>query len=167
MESHSPRASDVLRSLIVYLRAAMPRLQDQASTLADELALVRAYLGLMQMRMPDRLRFAIDVDRAQQHQRFPAMALLTLVENAVRHGIDPSETGGSIEVGGQASGSGLRLWVSDDGLGMSEQAQPGVGLTNLRARLAATYGPGATLELHEHTPHGLRAELFVPAASLS
>ncbi len=166
VESHSPRASGVLKSLIAYLRAALPRLQDHESTLADELALVRAYLELMQMRMPDRLRFEIDVEAALQPRRFPAMGLLTLVENAVRHGIDPSETGGHIEVGGRASGDGMRLWVSDDGLGMSEHAQAGLGLSNLRARLAATYGPGAALELHDQAPHGLRAELFLPASPL-
>jgi signal transduction histidine kinase len=164
VESQSPRASVVLHSLIAYLRAAMPRLQDRESTLADEVTLVRAYLELMQMRMPDRLRFDIRIDAALQQQRFPAMALLTLVENAVRHGIDPSEAGGRIELGAQAAADALRLWVGDDGLGMSEHARPGTGLTNLRARLAATYGPGAALELHELSPHGLRAEIFVPTA---
>jgi len=165
VESNSPRAPGVLKSLIAYLRAAMPRLAEREPTLADELALVRAYLELMQMRMPDRLRFAIDIDPALQGRRFPAMALLTLVENAVRHGIDPSEEGGRIEIGAQALPQGLRLWVSDDGVGLSEHEEPGIGLSNLRARLTAFFGPGAALHMHERSPHGLQAEVVLPDAA--
>ena len=164
VETRSPRARDVLASLIAYLRAAMPRLQDRASTLADEESLVRAYLELMQMRMPDRLGFDIRIDPALQRQPFPPMALLTLVENAVQHGIDPCERGGHIDIGGQRDGGAVKLWVSDDGQGMSEHAQPGTGLTNLRARLAAAFGPEAALDLQERAPHGLRAEIRFPAA---
>jgi signal transduction histidine kinase len=163
VESNSPQAAPVLRSLLAYLRAAMPRLQRDKATLGDELALVRSYLELMQMRMPDRLRFSVEVDPALHGRPFPAMALLTLVENAVRHGIDPSETGGSIEVGGQAGAAGASLWVRDDGVGMGEQSAPGTGLRNLRARLEAYFGQGARLELHDTQPHGLRAEITLPA----
>ena len=165
VESGSPRAAPVLASLIAYLRAALPRLQGAEATLGDELALVRAYLELMQMRMPDRLRFVIEVEPGLAGLRFPPMALLTLVENAVRHGIDPAEDGGAIEVGARTdSTSGARhLWVADSGVGLAQQAAPGTGLTNLRARLAAFYGPGAELRLSEQAPHGLKAEIVLPA----
>jgi LytS/YehU family sensor histidine kinase len=163
VESNSPHAADVLKSLIAYLRAAMPRLHDGQPTLGNEVALVRAYLELMQMRMPDRLQFSIDVDPQSNLQRFPAMALLTLVENAVRHGVDPSEEGGRIEVGGRREGGTLKLWVADTGVGMNENAQPGTGLTNLKDRLQAFFGPGASLQLSELSPHGLRAEILIPA----
>ena len=160
VESRSPRAAEVLRSLIAYLRAAMPRLQDGGATLGDEESLVRAYLELMLMRMPDRLRFDVRVDPALRGLRFPSMALLTLVENAVRHGIDPAENGGVIEVRAEHEADGLvRVSVSDTGVGMSEAAQPGTGLTNLRARLQAFFGPSATLELSEQAPSGLLAQL--------
>jgi sensor histidine kinase YesM len=162
VESGSPRAAEVLKSLIAYLRAAMPRLHDQQATLAHELSLVRAYLALMQMRMPDRLSFELRADPEMQGQRFPAMALLTLVENAVRHGIDPAEAGGHIEVGAARMDNDLRVWVSDSGVGMSEHARPGLGLANLRSRVAAAFGPGAALTLSENSPHGLRAEIRWP-----
>jgi LytS/YehU family sensor histidine kinase len=124
---------------------------------------VRAYLELMLMRMPDRLHFDVDVDPALRCVRFPPMALLTLVENAVRHGIDPSESGGRIEVGARRDGDGrVRVWVADSGVGIAESTQPGTGLNNLRARMQAFFGPSATLELSELLPHGLRAELSFP-----
>ncbi len=164
VESNSPRASAVLQSLISYLRAAMPRLQEREPTLADELALVRAYLELMQMRMPDRLSFQIDVATGLQALRFPAMALLTLVENAVRHGLDPSEQGGTISIGAHANAKELRIWVTDNGVGLSEHTQPGTGLNNLRERLASFYKPAGQLQLQQSTPHGLHAELVIPQA---
>jgi len=163
VESNSPRAADVLKSLIAYLRAAMPRLHDDQPTLANELALVRAYLELMQMRMPDRLQFSIDVAPALAGRRFPAMALLTLVENAVRHGIDPSEEGGRIDIGARTEHGTLRLSVADTGVGMDAHSTPGTGLSNLRARLQGFFGPGATLQLEERLPHGLRADIVIPA----
>ncbi|MED5618667.1 sensor histidine kinase [Ideonella sp. BN130291] len=166
VESGSPRAAEVLKSLIAYLRAAMPKLHGDAPTLGSEEALVRAYLELMFMRMPDRLQYQVEIDPALRALRFPAMALLTLVENAVRHGVDPSEQGGRIEVGARndAADGSVHVWVADTGVGMAEAATPGTGLTNLRQRMQAFFGPGARLELTEQTPHGVRAELiFTPA----
>src|SRR6185369_16293788 len=136
VESGSPQAALVLKSLIAYLRAAMPQLNDDAATLGNEAGLVRAYLELMLMRMPDRLRFEVNIPDELKGMRFPSMALLTLVENAVRHGIDPSEQGGTIEVGARRERSGdIVIWVADSGAGMSEKAAAGTGLTNLRERL--------------------------------
>ncbi|SEN29177.1 Histidine kinase [Duganella sp. CF517] len=157
----SATAGPVLRHLIAYLRAAMPRLGDADATLGSELQLVRAYLELMHMRMPDRLRFSVAGLPGLEPMRFPAMALLTLVENAVRHGIDPSPCGGHIDVGGDydAASGHVMLWVADSGVGMSETAQPGTGLSNLRSRLHGFYGAGARVDLHEQTPHGMRVEL--------
>ncbi len=168
VETGSPRAAPVLSSLIAYLRAAVPRLHEGAPTLARELELVRAYLALMEMRMPDRLRWRVDVPAALAGRRFPPMALLTLVENAVRHGIDPAEDGGTIDVGGaREADGGLRLWVADTGVGLSPHAAPGTGLANLRDRLAGFFGPGAELQLSEVAPRGLRAELRIPPENVS
>ncbi len=164
VDSGSPRAAPLLGSLIAYLRAAMPKLHDGAPTLGQEESLVRAYLELMQMRMPDRLSFGIDVDPALRATRLPPLSLLTLVENAVRHGIDPSEAGGRIDVSARRdAGAGVvTLSVQDTGRGIEESKVPGMGLANLRERLAAIYGPGARLELHAVEPQGLRAEIILP-----
>lgn len=168
VESGSSQAAPVLKSLIAYLRAAMPQLGDELATLGTEVSLVRAYLELMHMRMPDRLSFALDIPADVLGERFPPMALLTLVENAIHHGIDPSEQGGRIDIRAEreAASGELRLVVVDSGVGLSEAAAPGTGLANLRARLAAFYGPNARLDLAEELPHGVRAEIhFTPVAS--
>ena len=164
VETGSPQAAPVLQSLIAYLRDAMPRLANEAARLGDELALVRAYLDLMHLRMPDRMSYAIDIPASLLDLRFPPMALLTLVENAVRHGIDPSEEGGRIELGGeQLDGGAVRLWVSDSGVGLTQPGGNGTGLRNLRERLRVFYGPSARLDLAENAPSGLRAEIcFTP-----
>jgi signal transduction histidine kinase len=166
VESGSPRAPEVLKSLIAYLRAALPRLHEGGQpSLANELALVRAYLELMHLRMPDRLQFSVDVPAELHARRFPAMALLTLVENAVKHGIDPGEDGGCIDVGGAADADGRwRLWVADTGVGLAENAAPGTGLANLRDRLQGLFGTEARLDLSEVSPHGVRAEILLPKA---
>ena len=163
LESGSARAAPVLASLIAYLRAALPQLHEGAPTLGQEETLVRSYLELMQMRMPDRLAFAIDVDPALRSLRLPPLTLLTLVENAVRHGIDPSEGGGRIEVGARrgADGKTLTLWVEDSGRGIDESQVPGTGLVNLRERLRAICGSAAALALHGVEPHGVRAEITI------
>jgi len=164
VESGSPRAAPVLQTLIAYLRAALPQLHDGAPTLGREAALVRSYLELMQMRMPDRLRFEWRVDPALHALTLPPLTLLTLVENAVRHGIDPSEQGGTIEVGAQRDeGGGVRLWVRDTGRGLDETHAPGTGLANLRERLRSAYGERARLTLSAESPHGVLAEVTLPA----
>ena len=167
VESGSPRAGPVLGSLIAYLRAVVPKLHDERPTLGGEVALVRAYLELMQMRIPDRLQFSVDLEPGVTQQSFPPMALLTLVENAVRHGIDPNEQGGRIGVNAwsNVATGALHVAVTDDGAGMRETAAPGTGMSNLRERLAAFYGGRARLEISENTPHGVRAELIIEAAA--
>jgi hypothetical protein len=162
VDSGSPRAAPVLKSLIAYLRAAMPRLQEGGMpALRNELELVRAYLDLMHLRMPDRLQVHIDVDPALLTLQFPPMALLTLVENAVRHGIDPSEQGGLVEVGGtvDAPTRRARLWVVDTGAGLRSTVTRGTGLHNARERLRGVFGADARIDLKANTPSGVCAEL--------
>lgn len=165
VESGSPKAAPVLGSLIRYLRASMPHLGDRDPTLGQEAARVRAYLELMRMRMPDRLQYAVEIDPALEGWRFPPLGLLTLVENAVRHGIDPQESGGRIEVAARRVGRAIRLSVRDDGAGFGDGPVAGTGLANLRERLRAFYDGAAQLELAEAAPRGVRAEIAVEDAS--
>jgi signal transduction histidine kinase len=164
VDSGSPRASAVLDSLIAYLRAAVPQLHQAATTVGQELQLVRAYLELMHMRMPDRLQFGIHVDPEALQLRCAPMTLLTLVENAVRHGIDPSEEGGSIQITVRKRGERCIVQVGDTGMGLQESSQGlGTGLSSLRERLELIFGGDAELRLSEQQPHGMVAEVEFPA----
>src|SRR5471032_1438904 len=136
VDAGSPHASAVLRSLTAYLRAAVPLLHESAATIERELQLVRPYLELMQMRMPDRLQYAMTVDPAALSVRCPPTTVLTLVENAVRHGIDPSEEGGRIDIDIERRGERCVVRVTDTGAGLHQSANGlGTGLTTLRERL--------------------------------
>ncbi len=163
----SPRAGPVLESLIAYLRAAVPRLNQPASTLGQELELVQAYLDVMHMRMPDRLQFTLDADDESRTLVCPPMTLLTLVENAMRHGIDPSEEGGRIDVRVAVKDGRGRAEVIDTGMGFTRGSEGldglGTGLANLRERLQLAFGGDARLTLNEIQPHGVCAEIDFPA----
>ena len=164
VETGSPRAAQLLQSLTNYLRAAVPRLDDSASTVAQELDLVRAYLALMQMRMPDRLQFTLQAAPDTLALRCPPMSLLTLVENAVRHGIDPSLEGGHITIGAQRHGSRCRLSVADTGVGLQATGGGlGTGLAALRERMLLVFGGDASLVLSQGQPQGVRVDLDFPA----
>lgn len=165
VDAGSPQASAVLGSLIDYLRAAVPRLHDPATTLGQELQLVRAYLDLMHMRIPDRLQFAIHVDDAAIDLRCPPMTLLPLVENAVCHGIDPSEEGGRIEVVVRVRNGRCIAQVIDTGAGLHGPGDGGLGtgLATLRERLQLAYGGDAQLRISDLKPRGVCAEVDFPA----
>jgi signal transduction histidine kinase len=164
VETGSPQASKVLESLIAYLRAAVPRLNDPTTTLGQEVQLARAYLELMHMRMPDRLQFSLHADVEALELRCPPMTLLTLVENAVRHGIDPSEQGGRIDVSVRVDENRCHVRVTDSGVGLrAAGAGLGTGLTALRERLQLAFGANAHLNVSGQQPGGVSAELTFPA----
>jgi hypothetical protein len=163
VDAGSPSASAVLRSLTAYLRAAVPLLHEPAATIERELQLVRPYLELMQMRMPDRLQYAMHVDPACLEVRCPPTTVLTLVENAVRHGIDPSEDGGRIAIEIDRHGGRCVIRVTDTGAGLDPSTNGlGTGLTTLRERLQLMFGEAAQLRLSAGTPGGVVAEVDMP-----
>jgi LytS/YehU family sensor histidine kinase len=154
----------VLQSLVAYLRAAVPLLHEPAATIERELQLVRPYLELMHMRMPDRLQYTLNVDPAALNVRCPPTTLLTLVENAVRHGIDPSEEGGRIDIAIERLGERCVVRVTDTGLGLHESANGlGTGLTTLRERLQLIFGDEAHLRLTSGAPRGVTVAVDMPA----
>lgn len=156
------RADRVLDDLIDFLRAAMPQLRGEASTLAQECGLVAAYLRILHARMGTRLEYALEVPPELGSAPFPPMLLLPLIDNAIRHGLEPLPLGGRIEVHATAHAERIRLVVVDSGLGDCTRIREGAGLTALRQRLAGLYGVDATLVLRPNEPHGLTATIEVP-----
>ncbi len=163
VETGSTEAPRVLASLIAYLRAAVPRLDATATTLDTQVELSRAYLELMHLRMPDRLRYAFDIADDVRRQRCPPMTLQTLVENAVRHGIDPNEDGGTIRIEAFRDLGHCVVRVIDSGVGLAAtQGGLGTGLASLRERLALMFGDRARLNICAEAPHGVRAVVEMP-----
>ena len=165
VNSGSPKASALLASLIAYLRAAVPHAGETLSTIAKEVEMARAYLEIMRMRLPDRLSYAVDVMPAAHAVRCPPMMLLTLIENAVRHGIDPSEEGGSIRA--QITLTGGRCMISVRNTCPVDRVQGdglGTGLQSLRDRLRLSYGGSAELEVNAEDDSHFLARVALPVA---
>ncbi|HVP87092.1 MAG TPA: histidine kinase [Casimicrobiaceae bacterium] len=161
-ETDPPKAGMMLGHLLAYLRAALPQLRSDSTTLAQETELAGAYLSIMQMRMGRRLSFVIDVPPQLAAHRFPPMLLMSVVENAIKHGLEPQAAGGTIRVEARREGGRLIVTVNDDGSGLGEKLGNGVGLTNLRDRLRALYADRARFTLEENFPHGARATIEIP-----
>lgn len=141
------RAGPLLRDLTGFLRQSTTLLSQPEVALAEEAEAARQYLRIQQARLGERLRFEVDIEAACAGQRLPAGILLTLVENAVEHGISPALHGGHVRVSARCAGSTLRLEVWDDGMGLADTAADGLGLTNCRERLRHRYGTAAALIL--------------------
>jgi signal transduction histidine kinase len=165
VETDPPAASRMLDSFIQYLRAALPQMREGATNLGRELDMARAFLEIQRVRMGARLDFQIDVPDPLKGHAFPPMMLISLVENAVKHGVDPCCECGSITIKAEEVEGRLRVSVKDTGEGIVPKKGGGVGLSNIRERLKALYGTSARLVLQENEPHGVVASIEVPAAS--
>jgi LytS/YehU family sensor histidine kinase len=162
VETDPPQAAQMLGHLLEYLRAALPQLRSDSATLGQEVDLAQAYLSIMQMRMGPRLQIAIDVPVELRSHRFAPMLLMSLVENAIKHGLEPQAEGGEVRVEARRVGACINVSVTDTGHGLGETVGQGVGLTNLRERLHALYGDQARFTLEENKPHGVRATIELP-----
>jgi two-component sensor histidine kinase len=160
-------AIDMIDNLMRYLSEALPRLRQDESSLAEELELVKAYLGIHQVRMGERLSYELLVPEKLGARRIPTMLLLTLVENALKHGINPAIDGGSICVSATLDNSALVLKVADSGQGLAVTQGHGVGLANIRRRLSMLYGDDAVLSLRRAASRGMVATVSIPIAHAS
>lgn len=158
----APRAAALTADLIAFLRASFSDMRCEQVSLRSEFATIESYLRVMQARMGARLRFEMSLPDALGSCEVPSMIVLTLVENAIKHGIEPALRGGEIHIGAEAQDTGIRIRVRDSGVGMSDTPGNGAGLDNVRRRLQLAYGDAARLVLREAEP-GLSTELHVPA----
>ena len=157
----APRAAVLTANLIAFLRSSMSDMRSEQVSLATEFALVESYLKVMQVRLGERLRYTLALPRALEEVRVPSMILLTLAENAIKHGIEPALRGGEVALSAETDGDMLRIRVQDGGVGMSTTPGAGTGLDNVRHRLKLAYGEAAGLALQEGDP-GLVADITIP-----
>ncbi|MBL8324749.1 MAG: histidine kinase [Rubrivivax sp.] len=174
IETDAARASQMQRNLIALLRASMPTMRETAGggtgtsnglrDLGRELAVIRPYLEILKVRMEERLATEIDVPEGLHSAEFPPMMIQTLVENAIKHGLEPKAEGGRLSVKAQIVHGKLQVVVADTGLGFGKAATAGtgVGLANIRERLQLHYGPKASLTVAENSPSGTVVTITVP-----
>ena len=162
------RAESMLGHLIQYLRHSLPKAEDDLSTLGAELERALAYLEILKIRMGDRLDVQVDVPDALRGTQMPAMMLQTLVENAIKHGLEPRTGGGIVWIRARHDGDGVAVTVADNGDGFTGKTSgTGIGLKNVRERLRLRYGGDANLSVIANFPAGVAATITVPAATIA
>jgi hypothetical protein len=167
VHTQDARAAPLLDALTGYLRATLPMFSRALQPAADEVQAVRLFLQVMQARLGQRLRWQIDLPPTLQAQAMPPGLLLTLVENAIEHGISPSLAGGTLTLRAELQGSDAVFEVRDDGPGPAPGAVDGIGLANNRQRLALTCGPQARLDVNAHPDGGCLARVTLPRKDLA
>lgn len=155
----------MLGNLMRYLEVALPRMRDSGSTLGRDAELVEAFLRVHQIRMGHRLAFSIDIPDQLRAHVVPPMMLLTLTENAIKHGLNPSPDGGLIRIVARTDDYRLTMSVADTGVGFAPGSGAGTGLANIRARLAAQFGDTANLALENNDLGGVTATIVLPLGS--
>lgn len=169
IETDSRRASQMQKALITYLRGALPQMRQESSTLGRELRLIRSFLDLIKMRMEDRLEVEFLVPEGAESADFPPMMLQSVVENAITHGIEPKPEGGKVSVAARIQNGQLWVEVRDTGIGMRDTGKldsptsgTGLGLQNIRERLAMLYPGKSRLILQSDDTQGTAVKIVVP-----
>ncbi len=171
IETDPPRASQMQKNLIALLRASMPTMREASTAgtggprdLGREVAVIRPYLEILKVRMEERLSTEIAVSEGLMSAEFPAMMIQTLVENAIKHGLEPKAEGGHLRVAAEIVHGKLQVTVADTGLGFGKAATAGtgVGLANIRERLQLLYGAKAAVTVAENQPCGTVVTVTVP-----
>jgi hypothetical protein len=163
IETDPPEAARVHAHLIEYLRSTLPQMRARdGGTLGKQVELSRAYLAIMQARMKERLQVRFEVPMYLHSAPFPPMMLQTLIENSIKHGLEPKIEGGTVTVRAFVAGAILHVEVCDDGAGIDLHADEGVGLANIRERLRLLYGDQAELIMHALPDGGACATIRLP-----
>jgi len=163
IQTDPPRASKMQQSLIRYLRSAMPQMREgRRPSLGQQVDLCSAFLEIMAVRMEGRLQAVVIVPEGLKSAVFPSMMLQTLVENAIKHGLEPKPEGGLLEIAAEIVDGQLAVHVRDTGIGFTPQAESGVGLANIRERLKALYNGRAELIISVPPAGGTCATINVP-----
>jgi sensor histidine kinase YesM len=162
IDTDSAKGKSMLLDLIHYLRTSLSRTRHDLITLDQEVELIRAYLNILKIRMGERLNFRIEIPEAIKESPFPPMLLQPLVENAVKHGLEPKIEGGEILISAREEEGLIRIEVRDTGTGFTSGGEGGVGLGNVRERLKLLYGDKGRLIIEENKPQGVRVIIEAP-----
>jgi sensor histidine kinase YesM len=162
MDTDRNKGKEMLSDLIRYLRASLSRSREKTTTLEQEIELVQAYMNIYKVRMGERLQYRIEIPDHLRARPFPPMLIQPLVENAIKHGLEPKIEGGEISVLVQEKEDFLRLTVSDTGMGLDEKKAGGFGLANIRERLQGLFDGRGRFILEENSPCGVKAIIEVP-----
>ncbi|MES2016148.1 MAG: histidine kinase [Pseudomonadota bacterium] len=168
IETDPPRASAMQRSLIQYLRAVLPQMRDNAviTNLGREADMVKAYLNLLKMRMEERLTVDMHIPDGLRTAAFPPMMLQSMVENAIKHGLECKPEGGTLKISAEVASGKLRVIVADNGVGFGVMPSDGtgLGLPTIRERLKLLHGDAGQLHIAANAPSGVIATIEVPYA---
>lgn len=166
IDTKPDKGKTMLMDLTRYLRTSLSRTLPEKTTLSQEISMIEAYLNIQKIRMNERLNYKIDVPDNIRQYFLPPMLLQPLIENAVKHGLEPKVEGGEIVIRATEENNFLRIEVTDTGLGLSEFDKPGVGIANVQKRLDLLFGEKGQLIIEENKPHGVRATIEVPINDL-
>lgn len=163
IETDPPQAAKIHMHLIEYLRSTLPQMRAVGGgTLGRQVQLSRAYLAIMQARMKERLDVGFDIPANLEHAPFPPMMLQILIENSIKHGLEPKIEGGRIDVSASLAGGVMQVDVRDNGVGFNLHANDGVGLANIRERLRLLYSNTAELVIEAPADGGALASIRIP-----
>jgi sensor histidine kinase YesM len=163
VDSDPALSKRMLERFIGFLRASLAATRQELTSLSAEGDLIAAYLDVLQVRMGPRLRYAVDIDPALAQFSLPPMLLQPVVENAIRHGLEPRVEGGEVRVSAKREGVGVSIVVADTGVGFAVATRGGTGLTNVRDRLRLLYGERAALTIAENPGGGTVVTIGIPA----
>jgi sensor histidine kinase YesM len=162
LDTDLKKGRSMLMDLIRYLRTSLTKTRAEITTLGQEMEMIKAYLNIFKVRMEGRLRYRIDIPDNIKKLPFPPMLLQPLVENAIKHGIEPKIEGGEVTIRARKNGDIIRVELADTGTGLHEDGDMGFGLSNVRERLQSLYVDRGRLILEENRPSGLKAIIEVP-----
>jgi hypothetical protein len=172
VSSDPQRAARTIDALALHLRATLPKLRAETgttrSTLGEQFAICASYLELMKCRLGERLHVELRLPEELRDAPFPPLLLISLVENAIKHGAEPKPGATRVMLAARIIGHGaqsIEVLVEDDGVGLRMGMGEGTGLANIRAQLSTRFGPNASVELSEREEGGTRARLRVPLES--
>jgi sensor histidine kinase YesM len=166
IDSDPRKAGEMLETFVAFLRTSLRTSRERTVPMSQELDVVKSYLDLFAMRMGGRLRYRIDLPEQIRSVRIPPLLIQPLVENAVKHGLEPSIDGGEVAIVVERAGDRVRIQVIDSGVGIRETAGgSGIGLDNVRRRLAIIFGDAGRLVIEENRPSGVKVVIEIPDAS--